>query len=366
MKNIVTIGGAVRDITFLTDKGRIIETPKNLTERALLGFEYGAKIKSGEVYFNFGGGACNAAATFAKLGLKTAVCSRVGNDTDGGFIISNLKKRKINADLIQSDKQKRTGFSLVVVNENSEKTSPYPLPGKEGRNSGERVIFVYKGAGDGLKINTQKILSKKPDWLYITSLAGDWKKTLNSVAKLVEKNKIKIAVNPGADQIKAGLKKLSGILAVTEILILNRDEAIELVISKAGNKKLSGAKLNNIKFLIGELLKTGVKNAVITDGGKGAYAGSYPPLTPPERGINILFSPASADKQVDATGAGDAFGSAFVGGYILNSGDLEKSLKFGIVNSGSVVGEYGAQNGILSKREIEGKIKKLEIRKLKN
>ena len=382
MFNIITIGGAVRDITFLTDKGRVIKTPKNLTERALLGFEYGAKIKSGEVYFNFGGGACNTAATFAKLGLKTTVCSRVGNDTDGEFIISNLKKRKISADLIQLDKQKRTGFSLVVVNENLEKATPYPILRKEGKNSatekGERVIFVYKGAGDDLKINSKKILSKKPEWFYITSLAGDWEKTLGGISKLAKKNKIKIAINPGADQIRAGLKKLGDILAATEILILNRDEAIELVSSKAGNKKLSNAKLNNIKFLIGELLKAGPKTVVITDGQKGAYAGSVsknPPAPLLQRGnflkgkptpnpsqegnVGIIFSLASSDKRVDATGAGDAFGSAFVGGYILNNGDLEKALKFGIINSGNVVSEYGAQNGVLSKREIEGRMEKL-------
>ena len=353
--NIITIGGAIRDITFLTDKGRIIKTPENLTEQVLLGFEYGAKIKSEEVCFNFGGGACNTAATFSKLGLKTSVCSRVGNDTDGKLIISNLKKRKISVDLIQLDRQKRTGFSLVVVNEKSKKSK------------GERVIFVYKGAGDNLKINSQKILSKNPDWFYITSLAGDWQRTLNSISRLAEKNKIKIAINLGASQIRSGLKKLSNILAITEILILNRDEAIELVGSKAGNKKLSNVKLNNIKFLISELLKAGPKVVVITDNKNGAYVGSCNlplvssnPCFSQEEKYKILFSPASSDKQVDATGAGDAFGSAFVGGYILNNGDLEKSLKYGIVNSGGVVSKYGAQNGILDRKEIERRIKKLE------
>jgi len=63
---------------------------------------------------------------------------------------------------------------------------------------------------------------------------------------------------------------------------------------------------------------------------------------------------------VDATGAGDAFGSAFVGGYILNNGDLEIALKFGIINSGSVISKYGAENGILRRKEIERRIKKLE------
>ena len=374
--NIITIGGAIRDITFLTDKGRIIKTPENLTEQVLLGFEYGAKIKSEEVCFNFGGGACNTAATFSKLGLKTSVCSRVGNDTDGKLIISNLKKRKISVDLIQLDKQKRTGFSLVVVNEKSKKSK------------GERVIFVYKGAGDNLKINSQKILSKNPDWFYITSLAGDWQRTLNSISRLAKKNKIKIAINLGASQIRSGLKKLSNILAITEILILNRDEAIELVSSKTRNKKLNNAKLDNINFLVSELLKAGPRVVVITDNKNGAYVGSYnlSPISSNGRIKNfpfkkdwrrisqgrktnlyfsqegkckILFSPASSDKQVDATGAGDAFGSAFVGGYILNNGDLEIALKFGIINSGSVISKYGAENGILRRKEIERRIKKL-------
>ena len=366
MPSIITIGGAVRDITFLTDEGRVIETPENLTEQALLGFEYGAKIKSREVYFNFGGGACNTAATLSKLGLKTAVCSRVGNDTDGEFIISNLKKRKISANLIQLDKQKRTGFSLVVVNKNKKSGKVKNAAGEKG----ERVIFVYKGAGDNLKINSQKILSQKPDWFYITSLAGDWEKTLSGISKLAKKNKIKIAINPGADQIKAGLKKLRDILAATEILILNRDEAIELVGSKAGNKKLSNAKLNNIKFLISELLKAGPRAVVVTDGQEGAYAGAIfknPPDPLLQRGKSkILFSPASSDERVDATGAGDAFGSAFVGGYILNNGDLKTALKFGIVNSGSVVGEYGAENGILSRRGIKGRMGRIKVGKLGN
>ena len=375
--NIITIGGAIRDITFLTDKGRIIKTPENLTEQALLGFEYGAKIKSKEVCFNFGGGACNTAATFSKLGLKTSVCSRVGNDTDGKLIVSNLKKRKISVDLIQLDRQKRTGFSLVVVNEKSKKSK------------GERVIFVYKGAGDNLKINSQKILSKNPDWFYITSLAGDWQRTLNSISRLAEKNKIKIAINLGASQIRSGLKKLSNILAITEILILNRDEAIELVSSRAKNKKLNNAKLDNINFLVSELLKAGPRVVVITDNKNGAYVGSYNlspissngriknfpfkkdwrrisqgrkthPYFSQEGKCKILFFPASSDKQVDATGAGDAFGSAFVGGYILNNGDLEIALKFGIINSGSVISKYGAENGILRRKEIERRIKKLE------
>ena len=108
MYDIITIGGATRDITFVTDKGKVIETPENLTEQKLLAFEYGAKIKSEEVFFNFGGGACNTAATFSKLGLNVAVNCKVGKDDDGETMIKNLKELGINTSLIQIDKDKKT------------------------------------------------------------------------------------------------------------------------------------------------------------------------------------------------------------------------------------------------------------------
>ncbi len=352
MINITTIGGATRDITFLTDKGKVIETPENLTSQSLLAFEYGAKIKSEEVFFNFGGGACNAAATFSKLGIKTAINCRVGGDDDGKSAVKNLEKLEIDTSLIQIDKDKKTGFSLVVVNKN-----------KEG---GDRVIFVYKGASDCLEIKEENI--NKSEWIYLTSLAGNWEEDLSEINRAVEKNKIKLAWNPGAAQISAGKNKLKKFLKNAEILIVNKDEAIELVRSDE-NVKLNNSEINNIEVLIKIIQKWGPKIVVITDGGNGAYAGAIQRCPTPLKGVghlSILFSPASSNIRVDATGAGDAFGSALVGGYILNNGDLEKALKFGIINSGNVVSEYGAQNGILSKREIEGKLGEIKIKKISN
>jgi sugar/nucleoside kinase (ribokinase family) len=69
-------------------------------------------------------------------------------------------------------------------------------------------------------------------------------------------------------------------------------------------------------------------------------------------------------RQTDTTGAGDAFGSGLVAGYII-SGDFEIALKFGILNSGGEVAEYGAESGIMTREEIESKLQGVEIEKIK-
>ncbi len=333
MPNIITIGSAVRDITFLTDKGKVIETPEKLTEQSLLAFEYGAKIKSDEVYLNFGGGACNAAATFIKLGIETSVNCQVGDDSEGESVVKNLNKIGIKTDLVQIGKNKKTGFALVVINE----------------GGGERVIFVHKGASDYLEIKKENI--NKSEWIYLTALAGNWEEGLNEINKAIEEDKIKLAWNPGATQISAGKDKLAKLLKNTEILIINKDEAIELVQSD-GNVKLDYNEINDTAILCGIIKNWGPKIVVVTDGVNGAY------LFGDDK--NVLFSPATSKNRIDTTGAGDSFGSALVGGYML-TGNLETALKYGIINAGNVVGEFGAQNGILGKGEIEEKLRGVKV-----
>ncbi|MDF1498348.1 MAG: carbohydrate kinase family protein [Patescibacteria group bacterium] len=332
MFDIITIGGATRDITFITDKGKVIKTPENLTEQSLLAFEYGSKIRSEEVFFNFGGGSCNTAATFAKLGLNVAVNCRIGKDDDGESMKKNLKGMGIVTDLIQIDKQRKTGSSLVVVD----------------KKDGDRVIFIYKGASDFLEVKEEEINQTK--WIYLTSIAGNWQEDLEEINKAISNNNIKLAWNPGATQICAGKKELESVFKNTEILVINKDEAIELVGSDE-KIKLNYNETTDPKILLNIIKKWGPKVIVITDGSEGAYAYD---------GKNVLYSLATSKIKIDSTGAGDAFGSALVAGYILNN-NIETALKYGIINSGNVVSEYGAQNGILSKDEIKKRLEDVKV-----
>lgn len=331
MYDVITIGGATRDIIFVTNLARLIKGG-DLTEQVLLGFEYGAKIKSKEIHFALGGGANNVSVGLSRLGLKTAACACVGKDTDGLNIWGNLEAEKVDAILVQQSENLRTGFSFIVTH----------------KKSREHVIFAFTGANQELKLVNYNPQIADTKWMYVTSLTGRWQKNLAEIVKIVKENNINLGLNPGVKQLRTGWKGLKKILEVTKILALNQDEAIELVLS---HENLSSQKPKN---LIKTLLGWGPKIVIVTQGKDGAYVGDKE---------SIYHSPASSPKRVDTTGAGDSFGSGFLGGYI-TTGDIKEALKWGIANSGNVVGFYGAQAELLTKKEIKKKIKEIEVKSI--
>jgi sugar/nucleoside kinase (ribokinase family) len=140
--------------------------------------------------------------------------------------------------------------------------------------------------------------------------------------------------------IRDGHQNLKKLLARSEIVFLNKNEALEIA---SKSRKASG----NIKYLLKYLHSLGPKIVCLTDGRKGAWASD---------GKKIHQSPIKKMKAVDSTGAGDAFASGFLGFY-LKGAALEASLKAGIANSASVVKYVGTTRGLLTKKEILKAIK---------
>ncbi len=323
----LVIGGATEDLMFYTDESLVIKNPnsKDITRQKLIAFEYGAKIPSQAAYFTMGGGGQNVAVSLAKLGLKVSLLTAVGGDGVGEEIKQNLKNNQIDQSLLKIYPKDRSGFSFIV-------------------NTGtfkEHVIFTYRGANYVMQINQADLKKIKTNWFYLTSLQGDyWKSNLQNIFKVVDENKIKLSWNPGGSQLASGFKYLSRYLKQTEILHLNKDEAIELVLSY-------GRKVINIEKLLLTIKAWGPKLVVITAGPDGAYAFD---------GKKIYYRQAPNTKGINTTGAGDSFCSAFVWG-IIKFNDIKQALRAGILNSNNVITEIGAQNGLLTLRQMRNQLK---------
>lgn len=134
----------------------------------------------------------------------------------------------------------------------------------------------------------------------------------------------------------------------TEIFLVNKDEAIELVLSLPKYKKMKINWLNKPINLFKVLIEFGSKILVITDGELGAYVFD---------GKKMYYQKALSKKVVDTTGAGDSFCSSFVAGYILYCGNISKSLKLGAVNSAYNLTGIGAQEPLLMRVEAEKRMK---------
>ncbi len=322
VKTITTIGGATSDIMFYTNDMMIIDNKHDLLRQKLIAFEYGAKIFSKDVFFTYGGGGANTAVNLSSLGVKTQVLVSVGNDTVGQEIIQHLKNKKIGTKLVQVNDKLRTGTSFIA---------------NVGKYN-EHVIFAYRGANDKIDLSTKVIKKIRTKWIYLTSLPDNYQSRLNELFAHCIKKKKKIAWNPGSSQLKWGFKKLRKYIKDTEVFIVNRDEALELVISQKKDKVQ-----NNIKFLF-KHLDVGQKLTVITDGHKGAYLYD---------GDKVYFRAALKKKGINTTGAGDSFGSSLVAGLIKYKWNLEKALKLAILNSNAVIMKIGAQEGILQAKDLK-------------
>lgn len=325
--DVVSIGGATRDIIFYSGQGKLMYTPEDLTRQKMLAFEHGAKVISEEVFFSLGGGGCNTAVAFARLGLKVASIVRVGKDREGDAILDDLQEEGVDTEFIERDDSLSTGFSFIAVDKKTK----------------DHVAFLYRGANSQLVISDSQLEKIPTKWFYVTSLTGrNWPKTALAIARNVKLRGIKLAWNPGETQLKGGVRNLTKLLKVCDVLFLNLDEATELVLS--AERRFS--QIGKPGALAMKICSFGPKIVIITFGRKGVQAYD---------GEKLIVKKAKNVPTKDTTGAGDCFGASFLTGMIKYN-RIDKSLKMGIENTASLVQKIGAQSGLLKWKDLKNKL----------
>ena len=160
-------------------------------------------------------------------------------------------------------------------------------------------------------------------------------KSLISYAK---KKGIHVAWNPGSTELEMGLSCILPLVHMVDVLTINLEEA-HLLTQK---KKLAD---------IFTLLHTDDKVRVITDGIHGATA---------YRNGLLTHAATTHIKALSRTGAGDAFGSGFVAGF-MKTQDIFAALRLGTLNAESVIQKPGAKKGILSQWPSLKNLKRISI-----
>ena len=302
MFDIITFGSGTLDV-FLASK-------KFISKKGIC-FRIGSKIDVDDLFFSSGGGGTNSAATFVNQGFITAWCGAIGEDIFGRMIVKDLKKRKIKTRLVKKVKEKPTNFSVILSS-----------AGKD------RTVLAYRGASEKLSSKDIPWQKLKADWFYLAPLSGRAAGLTEKLVSFAKENKIKLAFNPGNSQLS--LKNIKRIIKKVDILILNQEEASLLTKIPYQKEKKIFEKIDKICPGIAIMTK-GSKGAVISDGKK-------------------LFKFKTLKiKIADKTGAGDAFGSGFVSGFIKSKGNIESAARLAMFNAFSCIKKIGAKEGLLKK-----------------
>lgn len=324
--DVITIGSATRDVFIKPEESYLDKDVKYKTGEALC-FSFESKIEVPELYFLTGGSAVNSAITFARQGLQTAALAKVGDDSRGQSIIARLREEGVSPELIVKDKKYLTAYSVIIVAQ------------------GGRTVFVHRGATEHLccdePIPYEKL--KHAKWFYITNLAGASEKIFLPLIDFAYKNDIKIALNPGKAQLGLG-QDLIPVLNKTDIFIVNQEEASE--VTRVPFQDEGGVFRKLDEWVKGIAVMTRGPQGFSACDNEYMYSGG------------ILKEP----KYIDRTGAGDAFGSAFVAG-IIKGMSLEEAFQLASSNATSVLGEWGANHGLLSKDDDMYRFGRLKIEK---
>ena len=333
MFDVITFGSATRDMIVISQNFKTIKSDDFINGKGLC-VPSASKVYLDDVIFASGGGATNAAATFALQGLKTACATKVGDDPGGNAVLDELKKLGVNTGLILKDKKLKTAYSIVL-----------------SMSKGERTILVYRGACHEFKKTDISWRELEAEWFYISGLSGKSAELFEPLVNFAYKNGIKLAVNPGDAQLNLGINRLEPLLNKIDVFILNKEEATKLTCLPYGAEKE-----------IFKRLDTWVKGiAVMNKGPEGVMASD---------GRNIYQAGIPESGLVDRTGAGDAFGSGFVAGLIQkgnwkkDASVIEYAIKLGTANATGTVQEYGAKTGLLKKSDW-GPWEKVEVKSFK-
>ncbi len=301
---ILSVGAAVQDVILSHSDAfkPVCENPEECFAR----LEMGSKSDVNNIDFTTGGGATNAAVTFSRQGLSAVFMGTVGHDPAGQAVLQDLDREGVDTTHVSYNETYNTGYSVLLL-----------------ADTGERIILTYRGASTHYDAKNFDVSQVDVDWMYVSSMAGDME-TLNKIFTQAASLGIKIMFNPGKGEL-AKLDQLKTLLSDVEVLLVNREEASQIV---------EGSDLEELARHASHYVPV----VIISDGPNGVVA--------TDRNVIVRAGMYEDVPVIDRTGAGDAFGSGFLSQWAQGK-SLKDSIIFASANSTSVVTKIGAKAGIL-------------------
>ncbi|PYE53627.1 carbohydrate kinase family protein [Deinococcus yavapaiensis] len=268
---------------------------------------------TGRLELSGGGSAANLAVWAARVGYDVTFVGKIGRDTFGELARLELVEEGVTPRVIESDEH-RTGVILALIEQ-----------------SGQRAMLSGQGADWFLmpeELPKADLAGARHLHLTAWSLFADPPRgAALEAARIAKEGGATISLDPGSFQMIQSfgrddfLKLLDAI--GFDLLLPNADEALALSGRSEPYEMLAWLRDRFPKATI--LLKLDAQGALIGLPGR-----------------DPVHVPATDDQLLDATGAGDAFGGAFLG-HLLCYGEPIAAARCAADVSGWVVSRFGAR-----------------------
>lgn len=275
------------------------------------------RVSSIETYT--GGCAMSAGIDMAKIGIKTAVLGKVGNDSFGEFLKEALVKYGVDTRGIAVDENVQTSASVVLSSSSGERSFLHTV--------GANGTFCYED------VNWDVIADSDIIFVAGTMLMDsfDGECCAQVLKKCKEMGKTTV-LDTAWDSQGRWMKVLEPCMQYIDIFLPSIDEAIEL------SGETEPDKIADVFF------NMGVSKVVIKLGSRGCYMRETKDSQP-------VIIPCFKVKAVDTTGAGDSFCAGFLSAMAKGL-SFEECGRFANAVGAHCVMAMGATTGIKSFEEI--------------
>lgn len=292
--------------------------------------------ENGNVRFerNPGGAPANVAAVLAKLGLRSAVLSMVGDDMFGRFLRETIGSCGVEIKGIRLSKEYRTTLAFVQLSETGDRSfSFYRNPGADMMISPEDVDYELIGQSQIFHFGS-------------LSLTNEPANTATFRAVQFAKNHGKIvSFDPNLrpplwDDLNHAREEINKGFLVADVVKISEEE---LAFATGRDTLEEGTE---------QLMQYGPSLILVTMGPNGCfYKNAY--------ASGLL--PTYDTQVVDTTGAGDAFQGAFLYKFCesgktlreLRKGDIEEMVDFANAAGATVAARKGGLTAVPTREEVE-------------
>lgn len=237
-----------------------------------------------------GGAPANVAIGLAKLGVDSALISKIGDDPFGRLLRSVILQNRVDISQLKVDRESRTTLAFISTREDGERDFCFY------RNPGADMMLSAEEISEGF-IKTARVfhygsISMISDPSYSATLkALEYAKKYGLVISY-DPN-VRLSLWDSENQVKQRI--IEG-LHNSDLVKLNNDE-LEFI-----------TRISDIKQGSDILLKYGPKMVVVTEGDKGSFFNN---------GRTCSFVESYKVHTIDTTGCGDSFTSAILAKFLL-------------------------------------------------
>jgi 5-dehydro-2-deoxygluconokinase len=290
-------------------------------------------IKGFDAYV--GGSPLNIAVGCSRLGLNAALLTAVGEDKVGDFILNFLSKEHVTTDYIPKLKDSRSSAVILGI----QPPDKFPLVYYRDNCADTQMTI---GQVDKANIHECRLLEISGTALNIDPSRS----AVFHAVELANKNNVPVLLDLDfrADQwqdIRSFGLMTRAILPKTTIAIGTEEEILATMLHSSDQVTIKDQQISapeitgDLDEAIAGILKLGVKILIVKSGADGVAIHNADGTIEKVPGFPV--------EVLNVLGAGDAFASGFIYGY-LNGWDLYKSCRMGNASGAQVVLKPGCAN----------------------